>query len=77
MGFPRVKPTDEEIEQCRSCKNAYAKCDTCTPGNSNYEKEEDEKQWRGFCNPPTVCETCPEYRTCSHLHPEEYYLGLG
>ena len=41
-----------------------------------YRKRE-EKQWRGYCDYPTVCETCPEHGSCSHLHPEEYYLGLG
>ena len=41
-----------------------------------YRKRE-EKQWRGYCDYPAVCETCPEYQTCSHLHPEEHYLGLG
>ena len=39
MGFPRVKPTEEEIEQCKSCNNQFIQCDTCVPGNRNYEKE--------------------------------------
>ena len=38
MGFWRTKPTAKELEQCKSCSNAFVQCDTCTPGNRNYEK---------------------------------------
>ena len=41
--FPRIHPTEKEIEKCKTCKNAFLKCQDCClcwKGHSQYEKEE-------------------------------------
>jgi len=37
--FFRTMPTKEEIEECKICNNAYVQCDTCVPGNRNFEEK--------------------------------------
>jgi len=38
--FPRIHPTEEEIEKCSHCRNAYLMCSECTPELSEFKSND-------------------------------------